>query len=77
MTDLFAREPALLIAGAGAVAEALLLTLIAFGLPITPDQKLALQALGTVILTVATGIATRSQVTPVAMLPLAALPPKG
>jgi hypothetical protein len=55
-------EPALVIAGCGAVAAVALDAAIAFGLPVTPDQKLALVALGTSLVTVLTGLVTRSQV---------------
>ena len=68
MLNLFQTEPAVVIAGIGAILEALLLVLIAFGVPITTDEKLALTGFGTVVITVATGIVTRSQVSPVASL---------
>jgi hypothetical protein len=70
----FTEEPALIIAGVGAIFEALLIVLVAFGLPITTDQKVALTSFGTVVITVLTGIVTRSQVTPTAKV-AALVPP--
>jgi len=72
----FATEPALLLAGAAAVVEALLVLLVSFGVPITSEQKGAINALVTVVVTLLTGVAIRSQVTPVAMLPAAIPAPR-
>lgn len=60
----FADEPALILSGGGAIVEAVVVLLIAFGVPITPEQKGAISALATVIITVATGVLIRTQVTP-------------
>lgn len=64
----FSEEPAVWIAGVGAIVEALVVLLITFGVPITGEQKGAINALVTVILTLVTGVLIRSQVTPVAQL---------
>ncbi len=72
MSNLFANEPAVVIAGAGAILEAVFLVALAFGVPITADQKLALGGLATCVITVLTGWFTRGQVTPVAGLPVIA-----
>jgi hypothetical protein len=74
LAQIWASEPVMVVAGAGAIAAALLAALITFGVPITPDQKLALLALGSTIITVISGLVARSQVSPVATLPL---PPHG
>jgi hypothetical protein len=62
----FSQEPALYLSGAGAIVEALLVLLVAFGVPIDNDQKAAVSALVTVVVTFTTGILIRSQVTPTA-----------
>lgn len=77
MTDIFLREPALIIAGIGAIIEAAFILAIAFGLPVTPDQKLAATAFITVLVTVLTGLVTRSQVTPMAIVMHRPSPPTG
>lgn len=64
-----ATEPVLVIAGIGVVAEAALLAAIAFGLPIDAAQKLALEGLGTAIITSASAVVARSQVSPTALPP--------
>lgn len=64
--DNFSREPAVYIAGVGALVEAALVVGIAFGLPVTPDQKLVVTGFVTVLVTVLTGFVTRTQVQPVA-----------
>lgn len=61
----FGAEPALWLAGGGAVVEAVLVLLVSFGVPISVEQKGAINALVTVIVTLVTGVAIRSQVSPV------------
>jgi hypothetical protein len=54
----FSQEPALWVA----IADALVILAITFGVPITPEQKGAIDAL----LTCVAGVLIRSQVTPTA-----------
>lgn len=75
MKNIFQTEPVLVIAALGVVAEALLLVLIAFGVPIDPAQKLALEGLGTAIITGLSAVFARAQVTPTASLPPAPVVP--
>ncbi len=58
----FSQEPAIYIA----LANAVLLVLVNFGIPITGDQKVAIDTLLGAVLAVLAGIVIRSQVTPVA-----------
>lgn len=76
LRTMWATEPTFVITGVGVIAEALLLALIAFGVPITPDQKLTITGLGTTIITVLCGLITRSQVTPTPS-PMLPGPPHG
>jgi hypothetical protein len=61
-------EPAMVIAGGGTIAELVLVALIAYGAPITPDAKLATSALITGTVTVLTGLVIRGKVTSPATL---------
>jgi len=74
LKGLFESEPALIIAGCGAIIWAVLIVAITFGVPITPDQKLALSGALGVIVTVTTGWVTRGQVTSPATLATLGLP---
>lgn len=56
----FAKEPAMYIA----IADAILVLAVTFGLPLTPEQKGAIDA----VLAAVAGILIRSQVTPTANL---------
>ncbi len=68
-------EPALLIAGAGAIIEAVLVLLVSFGVPITDPQKAAINALVTLVVTLITGWLIRGQVTPTSKLtPVVTIP---
>lgn len=66
LSDLtFSQEPALWIA----LANAVLLVLVNFGIPLTGDQKTAIDTLIGAALAIVAGISIRSQVTPVANIP--------
>lgn len=62
----FSQEPALWIA----LANAVLLVIVNFGIPISGDQKVAIDTLLGALLALTAGFATRSQVTPTASIPL-------
>ena len=64
LLNLFAHEPALVIAFVNAV----LLVAVNFGVPLNGDQKLAIDSLLGAALAIIAGVAIRSQVTPVAQL---------
>ncbi len=66
--NILQTEPALVIAGGGTIAELVLVAVIAYGVPITPDAKLATSALITGVVTVLTGWVIRGQVTSPATL---------
>lgn len=57
----WSREPALYVAAANAV----LILGIAFGLPVTPDQKVAIDGVLAAALALTAGVVIRGQVTPV------------
>jgi len=57
MTDLWGREPAMVLA----FVQALIVLLVSFGLKLTTDQTAAILALTAVVL----GLLTRSRVNPV------------
>lgn len=59
------EEPALVISGIGAIIGAGIALAIAFGVPITPDQKVALTTFIGLIVTVTTGWFIRGQVSSV------------
>jgi len=61
----FSHEPALYIG----FANALLLVLVTFGVPLSGDQKTAIDTLLGAVLAIVAGIAIRSQVTPVSQIP--------
>ncbi len=67
--NLFAEEPALIIAGIGGLVGAVLTLAIAFGAPITPDQKTALTTFIGIVVMIVTGWFIRGQVTAPANLP--------
>ena len=58
--NLFSNEPALVMA----VIEAVLVLLVAFGVPISNDQKAAVIGLASAVLALVGGLVVRSQVTP-------------
>jgi uncharacterized membrane protein len=70
----FSDEPALWISGVGAIVGVTVNLLIAFGVPIDSGQKEALAAFATVVVTVATGLVIRTQVTPTSNIPVPAPP---
>lgn len=61
MGMLFGEPILVLVAGGGAILQALLATLVAFGVPITQPEQTAVTALVTVVL----GVIARAYVTPV------------
>lgn len=65
----WAAEPALWVG----LVQAVLILLVAFGVPLTVDQKAAVIGLTSAVLAVIGAVVTRSQVTPVAKTP----PPHG
>lgn len=67
MSKLFTNEPALVI---GAI-QAVIVLGTAFGLKLTTTQTGAIVTFATALLAIAAALATRTQVTPVATLPLA------
>ncbi len=69
--NLFQTEPAVVIA----VIDAVLVLLVTFGVPITGDQKAAIDGVLAAVLALAAGFITRSQVSPVASLPTPVVPP--
>ena len=75
LLDLYAHEPAMVLSGTGAVVTAVLVLLVSFGIPITMDQKAAINALVVVVITVGMGFLIRSRVSPVAVIPPAVPPP--
>lgn len=62
----FSNEPALTIAGGGAIVGAVIAVVVSFGVPITPDEKGAILALTALVIPSVTAVAIRSRVTPVA-----------
>ena len=62
LRNLFANEPAVVIA----LVDAVLVLAITFGVPISGEQKVAIDGVLAAALAVAAGLVTRSQVTPVA-----------
>lgn len=66
--DLFYREPALLIG----FANAILLVLVNFGIPISADQKLSIDTLLGAALAILAGVTIRTQVSSVHTLALRA-----
>lgn len=62
--SIFSSEPAVILAAIGAIFEAAIVLAISFGAPITGDQKAALNAFITLVITCVTGVIIRSQVTP-------------
>jgi LPXTG-motif cell wall-anchored protein len=62
LLSLFQREPVLVIA----LANAALLVAVTFGLPITGEQKTAIDTLLGALLAIGAGVVIRSRVTPVA-----------
>ena len=75
LLDLYAREPAMVLSGVGAVVTAVLVLLVSFGIPITMDEKAAINALVVVVITVGMGFLIRSRVSPVASLTPAPIQP--
>jgi hypothetical protein len=63
-------EPAVAIATAGAIVSAALVLLVSFGVPITQQQTVAISTLAALIIPIAAGFLIRSQVSPVASLPV-------
>lgn len=72
---LFSTEPALIIAGIGSLIGAVITLAVAFGVPITPDQKLALTTFIGIVVMITTGWFIRGQVTAPANLPSPVTPP--
>lgn len=70
--DLFRTEPTVVIGAIGAVLVAILDAAVAFGAPITADQKTALIGVVSAVGLVVTLYAQRSQVVPVAKASLPA-----
>lgn len=68
MPKIFEREPALVIGAAMAVIDAGIVLGTAFGLPLTVEQKVAIDAFGLAVFNFAAMILVRSQVIPVAVL---------
>jgi len=60
----FSAEPAIWVA----LANAALLVAVSFGLPVTNDQKVAVDTLLGALLAVGAGVVIRSRVTPVAAM---------
>lgn len=73
--NILQTEPAVSVGSIGAIVTALLVLLISFGVPITPDQRAAISALAALVIPIVAAIVIRSQVTPVAMLPAAPVIP--
>lgn len=65
----FETEPAVALGACIAVLDALLVLAVSFGAPISPDQKLQIDAVLAALAPLIAGVIIRSQVTPVAMLP--------
>lgn len=70
MLDLFKSEPAVMTTAIAGVVDALLMVAVAFGVHVTPDQKVAvdtaIESVMTLITVIAAGVVIRSQVTPTA-----------
>jgi len=60
----FTQEPALYLGSAGAIVAALLVLLVSFGVPITPEQRAAINALVVLVVGVVSSAAIRQNVTP-------------
>lgn len=66
--NILQTEPAVAIATAGAIVSATIVLLVSFGVPITPQQTVAISTLAALIIPIVTGFLIRAKVTPVASL---------
>jgi hypothetical protein len=69
LMNVFRTEPVVAIGTTVAAADALLALGVAFGAPVTVEQKVAIDSAITAVLGVVAMLTIRSQVTPVAALP--------
>jgi hypothetical protein len=69
MPDWISHEPALWTG----LVDAVIVLLVAFGVPVTPEQKTAVLGVTAAVLAILSAIFVRSQVTPVAKLKQAGL----
>ena len=74
--QLFRTEPVVAIGTTLGAVDAVILVLIAFGVPVTHDQKVAIDGAVSAVLGLVAMVAIRSQVSPVASLPAPSGPAK-
>ena len=75
LLGLYAREPAVILSGCGALVSAVIVLLVSFGVPITDAQKAAINTLVILGITIGASFLVRTPVTPVAAPAVADLPP--
>lgn len=66
LQTLWASEPVAVVAFCGVLADAVLGLLVAFGLPITVNEKLALQAFASIVVVGVSALIARANVYPAA-----------